>query len=196
MINYQEAENLICSILKKDLSPKLSYHSFFHVMDVLEAATKIAENENITGEDFHLLRIAVLFHDSGFLHTYKDHEEVGCELAKKYLPQFGFNDAQIEKICGMIMATKIPQKAQTKLEQIICDADLDYLGRNDFYPIGLTLFEEWKTFLNITEEKQWNTIQMNFLKQHFYHTDYSQKVRTALKDKHLQEITRLVNSYV
>lgn len=196
MVKYQEAEDLICSILKKDLSPKLSYHSFFHVMDVLEAATRIAQNENITGEDFQLLRIAVLFHDSGFLYTYKDHEEAGCELAKKHLPQFNFNEEQLEKICGMIMATKIPQKAQTKLEQTICDADLDYLGRDDFYPIGLTLFEEWKTYLNITEERQWNTIQMNFLKQHFYHTQYSQRVRAALKDKHLQEITKLVNSYV
>lgn len=196
MIRYQEAENFICNILKRDLSPKLYYHSFFHVMDVLSASLRIAENENITGEDLHLLRIAVLFHDSGFLLTYKNHEEAGCELVKKHLPQFGFNEDQIERICGMIMATKIPQQAKTLLEKTICDADLDYLGRDDFYPIGLTLFEEWKVFLNITEEKQWNTIQVNFLSLHIYHTDYSKRVRGALKDKHLNELTRLVNSYV
>ena len=33
-------------------------------------------------------------------------------------------------------ATKIPQTPLTKLEEIICDADLDYLGREDFFEIS------------------------------------------------------------
>ena len=32
----------------------------------------------------------------------------------------------------LILATKVPQKPKNKLEKIICDADLDYLGREDF----------------------------------------------------------------
>ena len=51
-----------------------------------------------------------------------------------------------EQICGMIMATKIPQSPKNYLEQILCDADLDYLGRDDFYDIGGTLFKELKTY--------------------------------------------------
>jgi len=30
------------------------------------------------------------------------------------------------------------------LEEIICDSDLDYLGRSDFIPVSNTLFEELK----------------------------------------------------
>lgn len=195
MAKFSEAETFISEKLKTELSSKLTYHSYSHSIDVLDAAMRIAANENITGESLALLRVAVMFHDSGFLHTYKDHEELGCALAKKHLPDFDFSQEQIDLICGMIMSTKIPQKASNVLQQIICDADLDYLGRNDFYPIGLTLFEEWKQFLNIQTEQEWNNIQLNFLRQHFYHTNYSRAQRQQLKQEHLVQIEKIVAAY-
>ena len=129
---------------------------------------EIAGNENLPDEDIKLLRIAVCFHDAGFIYTYKDHEEKSCEIAKDALPAYGFSQEQIGKVCGMIMATKIPQKPNTKLEEIVCDADLDYLGRDDVYTIAKTLFDELKVNANLTDEKKWNDIQINFLKSHFY----------------------------
>ncbi|MBL7925361.1 MAG: HD domain-containing protein [Bacteroidia bacterium] len=195
MAQFAEAESFISNKLKNELSPKLTYHSYYHSIDVLEAALRIAENENVTGEPLALLRVAIMFHDSGFLHTYKDHEELGCALVRKHLPDFEFTPEQIELICGMIMSTKIPQQASNVLQQIICDADLDYLGRNDFYPIGLTLFEEWKQFLNIQSEEEWNNIQLSFLRQHFYHTNYSRAKRQQLKQTHLEQIEKIVAAY-
>lgn len=195
MTRYKEAENFIADKLQRELPKDLAYHSFFHVMDVLDAALRIADHENIQGEDLNLLRIAILFHDSGFMSTYQDHEEEGCRLVKTYLPDYGFDEQQIEKICGMVMSTKIPQSAKTLLEQTICDADLDYLGRDDFYSIGRTLYREWKIYLNVQDEKQWNIIQMKFLKAHFYHTSYSKKYREGRKQEHLSEISKIVEGY-
>ena len=63
----------------------------------------------------------------------------------------------------MIMATKIPQSPRNGLEEIICDADLDYLGRDDFYEIGATLFEELKAYNVLQNEREWNRIQVKFL---------------------------------
>ena len=37
---------------------------------------------------------------------------------------------------------QITSKARNLLEEIICDSDLDYLGRSDFIPVSNTLFEE------------------------------------------------------
>jgi hypothetical protein len=68
------------------------------------------------------------------------------------------------------MATKIPQNPKNKLEYIIADADLEYLGTDDFERIGRTLFEEIKLYLGVESERQWNIIQMNFLKSHTYYT--------------------------
>jgi uncharacterized protein len=77
----------------------------------------------------------------------------------------------------MVMATKIPQSPKTKLERIIADADLEYLGTDDFKRIGRTLFDEIQIYLNVESERQWNIIQMNFLKTHQYHTDFCKKNR-------------------
>src|ERR1041385_5974927 len=144
MADYSAAENFILKKLESELPKNLTYHGVHHMFDVLNAALEIAANEGIINpEDLKLLRVAVLFHDAGFIHVYKGHEEIGCEMAKEFLPKFGFNEEQIKKICGMIKATKLPQEPRTHLERIIADADLDYLGRDDFYPIAKTLFDEW-----------------------------------------------------
>ncbi|MBK5272334.1 MAG: HD domain-containing protein, partial [Bacteroidia bacterium] len=101
--------------LEQDLPKDLFYHGIHHTLDVLEQAERIAKAENISGaEDLMLLKVACLYHDRGFLITYSGHEEVGCKMAKEELPVFHFADKQIKIICGLIMATKIPQTPHTK----------------------------------------------------------------------------------
>lgn len=186
--DFDGAENLILRKLKEELPGELSYHNIEHIEDVLQSAVKIAEHEKISREDIQLIRIAALFHDSGFITSPKNHEEIGCSIARATLPSFGFDDHQIEIICGMIMATKIPQTPKTPLEKIICDADLDYLGRDDFYSIGKRLFEEMKTRGFVETEREWNLIQKTFLESHRYHTSYAKQNREVKKQEHLQEI--------
>src|SRR5215217_376820 len=141
-MEFQKAKKFILAKLRKELPRHLSYHSVEHVKDVYGAVESIGKKEGIKGEAMKLLLTAALFHDSGFLKGPKDHEKVSCDIAREHLPEFGYNAEQIETICGMIMATRIPQTPHNLLEQIICDADLDYLGRDDFFTIGNKLFDE------------------------------------------------------
>ena len=171
--------------LSKELPPTLYYHGHHHTQDVMAAAMIIAKAENTTEEEQRLLRIAICFHDAGFIYVYKDHESKGCELAWELLPGFGFSAAQIERICGMIMATQVPQAPHNHLEQIICDADLDYLGRDDVFPIAQTLFEELKVHANMSDPKRWNDIQISFLSNHHYHTKFSQENRQPKKEAYV-----------
>jgi HD superfamily phosphodiesterase len=185
---YERAEAFILAKLKAELSPSLPYHGLHHTLDVLDAAGKIADAEKISDEEKKLLRVAVLLHDAGFIYVYKDHEEKGCGMANEYLPGFGFSPEQIDIICGMIRATKIPQDPKTKPGQIIADADLDYLGREDVYPIAQTLFAELKMQGILTDEKEWLAFQVSFLKKHHYHTDYSKNLREGRKQQYLEEL--------
>ena len=75
-------------------------------------------------KDLSLLKTAALWHDVGFINKNIGHEEEGCVFVKKYLPDYGYTNSEIEIICGLIMATKIPQSPNTKLEQIIADANM------------------------------------------------------------------------
>jgi predicted metal-dependent HD superfamily phosphohydrolase len=190
--DFESAEKFILNRLKNELPAELFYHGYHHTIDVMNAAMKIADAENISEEERKLLRIAVAFHDAGFIYVYKNHEEKGCEMAKENLSFFGFTPRQIELICNMIIATKIPQKPKNKLEGILCDADLDYLGRGDVYPIAQTLFEESKIFLNIGSEKKWNEVQINFLKNHCYYTSYALQQRQPKKQRYLAELLKKI----
>ncbi|TMI97000.1 MAG: HD domain-containing protein [Bacteroidetes bacterium] len=175
----------ILSRLENELDPRLGYHNISHTLDVLKQAEVLAKQENITNKhDLLLLKTAAVFHDSGFLFVYKNHEEKGCELASESLKNV-FSKEDIKKVCGMIMATKIPQSPNTLLEQIICDADLDYLGRNDFEPISRNLYKEFIIFKIIPEDIIWDHIQIKFFESHHYFTGTSISKRNEKKLKHL-----------
>lgn len=193
-MDFQEAKKFILRKLKKELPPHLSYHSVEHIKDVYNACKKIAAKEGITGEDLTLLLTAALFHDSGFLIQNKEHEALSCEIVKQHLPLFNYNQHQIDKICGMIMATRIPQKPNNKLEQIICDADLDYLGRDDFFIIGDKLFSELSMYGILNTEREWNELQIKFLENHHYFTATAIKLRKHKKDEHLNAIRNRINT--
>ena len=190
---FKSIKQPILSRLENELDPRLGYHNLSHTLDVLAQAEIIARQENITDEhDLLLLKIAALFHDSGFLAVYKNHEEKSCEIALESLKD-RLSEEDIKKICGMIMATKIPQTPHTLLEQIICDADLDYLGRNDFEPISRNLYQEFLTFKIIPEDIIWDHIQIKFFESHRYFTGTSISKRNEKKLKHLNTLKERSN---
>jgi len=90
------------------------------------------------------------------------HEEESCRLATQYLAELGFNSDELNQVKGMIRATKIPQKPLNRLEEILADADLDYLGRPDFDAISMTLFEELKIRGIVHDLEKWDQIQLTF----------------------------------
>ncbi len=179
--------------LMNHLPEGLFYHNLDHTVDVYHAADLISFFEKIDRDDRELLLTAVWFHDLGFLHTSKGHEEVSCQLAAKFLPQFNYSPAEIEVIFGLIRATQIPQSPQNKLEEIIADADLDYLGRTDFHVIGRRLFDELKFQKVIQNEQQWNELQVGFLSAHQYFTATSMERRNPQKWDHVQQLKLLLS---
>ena len=175
-------------ILSTELPSHLKYHSLDHTIYVLDAAEIIAVKERISESDKFLLRVAVLYHDIGFIHTYKDHEAEGCKIASVHLPAFGFSKEEIAKICGMIMATKIPQTPHNLLEEIIADADLEYLGTEKFASIAHKLFEEIRLVNNGITIEEWNRIQVQFLTNHHYFTSYCKQYKAPQKALNLEEL--------
>lgn len=183
---FKSIKQPILTRLEKELDPRLGYHNLSHTLDVLEQAEVIAKQEKINDKhDLLLLKTAAVFHDSGFLLVYKNHEEKSCEIALEAVKDI-FSEEDLKKICGMIMATKIPQTPHNLLEKIICDADLDYLGRNDFEPISQNLYKEFMAYKIFPEDIIWDHIQIKFFESHHYFTETSCKKRNEKKLKHLE----------
>jgi uncharacterized protein len=196
MNRAEQAGNYILNRMRNELDSRLSYHNVPHVLDVLQAAEMIGRSENISEEEMELLRVAVLFHDSGFLNGGENHEETGCRIAMEVLPGFGFSQPEIQTICRLIMVTHVPQHPQTLLEKIICDADLDYLGRDDFFTTGRNMYAEFRARNMVQDERDWNELQVRFLSSHKYFTQTSLKLRSAKKEEHLAAIRQMLGEKV
>jgi predicted metal-dependent HD superfamily phosphohydrolase len=192
-MDYEKAKDFIIKRLKNGLSSDLRYHNIEHTFDVLQSVEKLCQMENVNGPDLLLIKTAALFHDSGMLVRYENHEEASTELTRKYLPEFGYTAHDIEIINQMIITTKLPQKAKTHLEKVLCDADLDYLGRDDFFMIAHKLKYEWnKLNINKISLKEWYELQRDFLETHTYFTKSAIKLHQKKKSQNLIEVKELL----
>lgn len=187
-MQFEAAYAYLMPRLQKELSHELTYHNARHTEQVVEAASILCHGENVTGEDRDLIMTAALYHDAGFLHTYASHEQASCVLAKETLPQFGFSNDQIDKICRIIMVTKLPQTPTNKLECIICDADLHYLGTDKFLPYANDLFKEFKQYGVVRNRKDWDDKQNKFLKAHHFFTPAARELYETTKSHNLNSL--------
>ncbi|MHC1730768.1 MAG: adenylate/guanylate cyclase domain-containing protein [Bacteroidales bacterium] len=192
LIQFTDIQEIILDKLEKELPDYLFYHNVKHTVDVVTEVELIGWAEGCSDEEILLLKTAALFHDAGHTISYDDHEYQGTLLARSMLPAFGYTNEQIERICGIIMSTKLPPRPSDLLEQIICDSDLDYLGRSDFIPVSNTLYEELKAQEKITNLNDWNKLQVKFISGHQYFTGTARRLREVNKKLQIERIQTLI----
>ncbi len=192
LIQFTDLQEIILDKLEKELPRTLYYHNIKHTVDVVTQAELIGLGEGVTDEDMLLLKTAALFHDSGHTISYDNHEYFSCLIAREMLPDFGYTIAQIDTICDLIMCTKMPPKPSNQLERIMCDADLDYLGRSDMIPVSNQLFLELKERMKIESMKDWNNLQIKFITGHQYFTETARNLREVNKQLQIERIRSLV----
>lgn len=186
--DFVELRHTMLDKLKTSLSPQLHYHCMEHTMRVLEVSEFIARKKGIRGYHLLLIKIAALFHDTGFLYFVQGHEEESCRIAAKALKHFDISDADLKLIYGMIMATKIPQSVHNMQEAIVADADLEYLGTSDFFEISHQFYQELKHRNPALDMIQYDKIQIDFFESHHYFTDYAQIHLAPYKAKNLEAV--------
>ena len=194
LIQFTDIQEIILDKLEKELPDYLFYHNVKHTVDIVTEVELIGWGEGCSDEEILLLKTAGLFHDAGHTVAYDNHEFHGTVLAREMLPKYNYSPEQIEKICSIIMATKLPPKPSNLLESIICDSDLDYLGRSDFIPVSNTLYEELKAQNKIGSLNDWNKIQVKFISGHQYFTQTARSLREVNKQQQIERIQSLITN--
>jgi adenylate cyclase len=192
LIQFTDIQEIILDKLEKELPDYLFYHNVKHTVDVVTEVELIGWGEGCSDEEILLLKTAGLFHDAGHTVAYDNHEFFGTELAREMLPKYNYSPEQIERICSIIMATKLPPRPTNLLENIICDSDLDYLGRSDFIPVSNTLYEELKAQNKMGSLNDWNKIQVKFISGHQYFTQTARSLREVNKQQQIERIQSLI----
>jgi uncharacterized protein len=192
-VNFDRAKKYAVDRLRRELPPGLFYHGLEHTRrDVVPAVELLAAMEGIDGELYYLLLTAAWFHDLGFIEERIGHELASARLASEILPDFGYTDAHIKIIKGIIMATVLPQSPGTISEKIMADADLDVLGRDDFMLRNDNLRLELAYFGQEFTDAEWYKEQLKFLEGHTYFTLSARALRDAGKLKNITDLKRLL----
>ncbi len=192
MMQFMDLQEIILDRLERELPQGLYYHNSKHTVDVVTQAELIGLGENITDEELLLVKTAALFHDTGHIIAYDNHEHYSTVIAREMLEEFNYTQPQIEVICELIMATQLPPRPSGILQEIMCDADLDYLGRSDMIPVSNTLFMELKERNRIGSLDEWNRLQIKFISGHQYFTATARNLREVNKQKQIERIRDLL----
>lgn len=193
MNGYNKLRKKAWELLVFKLTEDLHYHSIRHTINALKHCEDYLRYYQINAYDSKLLRLGVLLHDIGFTVSYENHEIQGVKIAIELMSECNFSKNDIQVVTGLIMATKLPQSPKNLLEEIICDVDLDYLGRPNYYKISELLYKELLVKNEYFDRTQWNRMQIDFLLNHSYHTKFARIRRQVSKDQRIAELMHIVS---
>jgi len=192
--DFQPVQVFVFDLMSRELSADLHYHNIGHTRSVVHAASCLALSEGLDAEQLLLVKTAALFHDLGFVKRYHSNEELGADMAREFLPRFGFKKDQIEEIATVIMATRLPQRPTTLNQRILCDADLNHLGLDIYLRQCTALFEELQHHGQALAWQDWLADSLLFLKQHKYHTASARALRDSEKMLNIWRLEQSIQS--
>jgi uncharacterized protein len=192
--DFDGASRYAFELLERELPAFLTYHSLAHtVNEVLPAAERLAALEGIRGEELILLRTAAAYHDVGYVERHDDHEAASITILQEVLPAYGYTPEQLAVIRSIVMATRLPQQPRTLIEEILADADLDGLGRDDFFRRNEDLRAELAVVFGPVTDEKWYAAQVEFMVAHHYWTPSERALRDAAKSANLAAVIRLLD---
>ena len=172
--HLQKVEEYVLSILNERTPTQNVYHSLDHTKDVVQASIEIGIKENLTPDEMEMIQIAAWFHDVGYIEKAEGHEEISAMYASNFLTEENYPSDRIDIIIGCILATKVPQSPKNKLEKIICDADLNHIGRKTFFEHNDKFRAEIQNNQHrILTEYEWITKTIDFVTRHRFLTNYA-----------------------
>ena len=189
--NFEQARGYTENRLERELSPHLFYHGIAHTREeVVPAVETLAGMEGVQGTSLYLLLTAAWFHDIGYVEQAINHELIGSQIAVQVLPSCGYTEAQVEIVRGAILATVLPQSPRNLLEEVLADADLAVLGRENFMQRNGDLRRELEFLGTEFTDEEWYAGQLNFLAAHKYFTASARALRDAQKALNIVELRK------
>jgi len=188
-------DNYIRELFRDELPSDIKYHDADHTVHptkgIVASADRIAISENISDHDKELLIVAAYFHDTGYIREYEKNEPIAARLAGRILKLIGYKPNEIVKVQKMILSTDLECEPKTHLEKILCDADLDHLGREDFFKLDGKVREGRRARgIDVSDEAKWYKGTLEFIKKHQYYTESQKKLREKGKQKNIKHLLR------
>ena len=172
--HLHKVEDYVLSLLTERTPIQNIYHNLDHTNDVVQASIEIGVGEKLTPDEMEIVQIAAWFHDLGYLDKIEGHEEISAMYAINFLNEENYPSERTDIIISCILSTKVPQKPKNKLETIICDADLNHIGRKTFFERNDKFRLEHENHAHRKlSDYEWITKTIDFVTRHRFFTEYA-----------------------
>lgn len=190
-----EVKEYATKLIEEKSSKDYFYHTIAHTKDVVNAVYEISKEEKLSDEELEIVLIAAWFHDTGYTEKVVGHEEISAMYASNFLTDNNFSTEKIDEVIACILATKVPQKPNSLLQEVMCDADLNHLGRENFFERN----ELYKKELEAIHKKKLSEIEfltttIAFMNEHHFFTNYAKDIFQPQKEKNIQKLIEQLNS--
>ena len=186
-------DQYIKALFRDELPDGIKFHDADHTLHpikgVVAVANRIAISEDISEHDRELLITAAYFHDTGYIREYDKNEPIAARMAGRILKLIGFKPNEIKKVQKMILSTDLEREPKTDIEKILCDADLDNLGREDFFKLDGKLRDGRRARgIDVSDDAKWYRSTLEIIKKHQYYTESQKKLREKGKQKNIKRL--------
>jgi len=188
-----QAKKYVSELLSNLKEKWYEYHNLDHTLSVYERASYLANQEWLDEELQETIQLSALFHDTWFIEQYDDNEPIWAKIAEEWLKQQNYPEDKIDIIKQVILSTILWSATNTKLEQIIKDADMDNLWRNDCFKLGIDLRNEMKNIKNIefSDKERYERISSYILNFTFF-TKTQKKERNEKLEEMKNELQNII----
>jgi len=181
------ASAYVFKLFQEKLSKKLVFHTYKHTSETVNQARLLGEAHNLPPDQMEMLLLAAWLHDTGYTDTYEGHEECSARLAMAFLKEQNYPEDRIAKITACIRESRIEDKSTELLSNILLDADLSHLGKDNFEGAAELLRVEWEIFMNrFYSDFEWAQHQLEFLQRHSFRTKPAQGRFEEQREKNIQ----------
>jgi len=154
-----------------------AYHNSAHTRDMYGRAQRLCRRMGLEPWEAAEVAVAAAFHDTGFLDQYADNEAFGAQRAKAWLADKWPTDRSA-RVEAMILATCLGRTPVTPQEKALRDADLDNLGRPDFFEKAAAVRAELEKFGGVApDDAEWGASIATLLRNHRWWTQAAAKDR-------------------
>ncbi len=177
LLRLGDLEEKVLEELYKELPESLHFHNIEYAKKVYDQSYLLCRSEEIEQEDRLLVRTAALMLFTGLTQEYHNFENRSSVICREILPGFSYSESQIDQICNLIMATKLPFEPNNRLEKILIDARMDFIGRPDYTSHIKLLYQELKEAGSKINGQQFKKQQLEMLFSFEFYTVAARRLR-------------------
>ncbi|WP_256012759.1 Pycsar system effector family protein [Desertivirga xinjiangensis] len=190
-ILLEQIKEHVTGLYRLNETSNLVYHNLYHTEKIVANAGILSESYQLGQKERFIVAAAAWFHDIGYLFNPANHETEGAERAEKFLLAKAVDPEITLQVKNAILATKLPQLANTTVEKIVADADLFHLGTPEFADLNKLVRKEAEMLYGQSINKEeWLKRTVVFLQNHEFQTEYARKHLSEQKQQNLSSLIK------